>query len=143
MTITLPGGNAPLTELIRGIHIAMLTTIGPDGHLRSRPMATQEADPDGTLWFFVGRSSQIAHDIRHRQQVNVSYAEDGSRSFVSVAGMARLVDDQERCRALWREEFMTWFPLGVGDPDLSLLRIEPEDVERWSEGCHARVMIRH
>ena len=40
-----------LATMIRVIKVAMLTTLGPDGILRCRPMATQEAEFDGSLWF--------------------------------------------------------------------------------------------
>lgn len=132
-----------LTDLIKGIRIAMLTTTTPDGAMRSRPMATQEADLDGTLWFFAGRSSLVSDDLRHQPQVNVSYADLEGMRFVSVSGRARLVDDPGRAQSLWREEYRTWFPLGIGDPDLVLVRVEPEAAERWSEGVHVAVSLRH
>ena len=31
----------------------MLTTVDADGHLTARPMAQQEVEFDGDLWFFV------------------------------------------------------------------------------------------
>ena len=44
-------------DLIKGIKIAMLTTVNPtDGSLHSRPMATQEAEFDGDLWFFTAQA---------------------------------------------------------------------------------------
>ena len=41
-----------LAKMIEDIDFAMLTTVQPDGTLRSRPMSTQRAEFDGTLWFF-------------------------------------------------------------------------------------------
>lgn len=41
-------------ELIKGIETAMLTTVSEEG-LVSRPMKTQEAEFDGTLWFLTKR----------------------------------------------------------------------------------------
>jgi general stress protein 26 len=42
-----------LAELLEEIDIAMLTTVGPDGYLVSRPLSTQAASFDGEfLWFF-------------------------------------------------------------------------------------------
>ena len=139
---TTPTASEVLTDLIKGIRIAMLTTTAGDGSLRSRPMATQEADGDGTLWFFAGRSSQVFDDLRHQSQVNVSYADIEGMRFVSVSGRARLEEDPARVQSLWREEYRTWFPLGIGDPDLVLVRVDPDAAERWSEGSHAAVQLR-
>ena len=49
-----------LGELIKGIKIAMLTSEDADGVLRSRPMATQDVEFDGTLWFLSGGNTQKA-----------------------------------------------------------------------------------
>lgn len=47
-----------LAELIEGIDIAMLTTVGPEGWLVSRPLSTQQASFDGErLWFFTEADS--------------------------------------------------------------------------------------
>ena len=49
-----------LAELIKDARFAMLTTVAPDGSLRSRPMATQEVEFDGDLWFFAYDDSDKA-----------------------------------------------------------------------------------
>ena len=51
-----------VTELIKDQRLAMLTTTDPSGTLISRPMALQEVEFDGDLWFFASRSSRkVAH----------------------------------------------------------------------------------
>jgi general stress protein 26 len=41
-----------VAELIQDQRLAMLTTRDPFGTLMSRPMALQEVEFDGDLWFF-------------------------------------------------------------------------------------------
>ena len=48
--------QAKLWEIVRDIPVALLTT-DDHGTLRSRPMVAQQANFDGTLWFFTRRSS--------------------------------------------------------------------------------------
>ena len=43
--------TAKLAELLKKFRIAVLTTVDSDGTLISRPMAVQEAEFDGDLWF--------------------------------------------------------------------------------------------
>ncbi len=62
-----------LASMIRAIKVAMLTTVNPDGSLRSRPMATQEAPFDGTLWFFTRESSStvtVFVTLCHRSELH-------------------------------------------------------------------------
>ena len=118
-----------LAKLIRGIKFAMLTTAMPDGTLRSRPMATQETEFDGSLWFFTYLQSGKVDEIRHDQHVNVSYADPSGNRYVSVSGKAAVVRDRAKAQALWSELHRAWFPQGLDDPNLALLRVDVHDAE--------------
>ena len=122
---------AKLRELIKDIKIAMLTTVEADGSLRSRPMGTQQTEFDGDLWFFTGKSSGKVTEIQHNQQVNLSFAEPGDNRYVSVSGRAELVDDRSKEKELWNPFIKAWFPKGLDDPDLTLLKIKVEAAEYW------------
>ncbi len=122
---------AKLRDLIQGIHFAQLTTVEPNGHLRSRPMATQEVEFDGDLWFFTSRVAGKINEIQKNPQVNVSYAAPDKNRFVSVSGLAQQVDDRAKLEGLWRPGFKIWFPDGLNDPDITLLKIEVAEVEYW------------
>lgn len=120
-----------LGELIKDIRIAMLTTALPDGSLRSRPMATQHQEFDGTLWFFTHAESGKVHEIEDDQHVNLSYSEPSEQKYVSVSGKARLNRDRARIEELWITPLKAWFPKGMDDPDIALLQIEVENAEYW------------
>ncbi len=122
-----------LDGMIRNIPVAMLTTVNARGWLRSRPMVVQEAPFDGLLWFFTSGKAAKAADIRDRRQVNVSFASPESDRYVSVSGVATIVDDRELARRMWNESYRRWFPRGLDDPDLRLIRIEAEEAEYWDQ----------
>ena len=85
-----------LRELIEQIQFAMLTTVEDDGTLRSRPMATQQTEFDGDLWFFTNASAPKVDEVQQNQKVNVSYAEPKDQKYVSVSGTAELVRDRQK-----------------------------------------------
>jgi general stress protein 26 len=120
-----------LGKLIKGIKVAMLTTQDDDGTLRSRPMATQQAEFDGTLWFFTQASSHKVDEIDREHNVNLSYADAGDNRFVSISGRARLVRDKGKIDELWSPVLKAWFPKGKDDPDVALLRVDVEKAEYW------------
>ena len=120
-----------LGSLIRDIRVAMLTTVDEAGHLHSRPMATQATDFDGTLWFFTRSDSPKVGEIDREHRVNVSYADAHKQHYVSVSGAARLVRDPARNKALWNPLLKAWFPDGLDDPALALLRVDVERAEYW------------
>lgn len=120
-----------LGELIKDINITMLTTALADGSLRSRPMATQGGDFDGTLWLFTGIESGKVHEIEDDQHVNLSYSEPSEQKYISVSGKARIVRDRAKIEELWSPPLKAWFPDGKDDPNIALLQIEVDNAEYW------------
>jgi general stress protein 26 len=120
-----------VADLIRGIRVAMLTTVDGDGELHSRPMATQDVDFDGTLWFLAAADSEKAADLERDARVNVSYSDEDRSRYVSLFGSARLVKDRKRIRELWRPALKAWFPRGLRDPELTLLEVTVTGGEYW------------
>jgi len=130
-----------LAGLIKGIKVAMLTTQCDDGTLRSRPMVTQEADFDGTLWFFTRADTPKCDEVGHHQQVNVSYASPDDQRYVSVSGKGQLVRDRAKIKELWNPVLKAWFPQGLDDPQLALIRVDAEKAEYWDSASSTLVHL--
>ena len=130
-----------LGAMIKDIKMAMLTTVDADGSLRSRPMATQTTDFDGDLWFFTRAESAKVDEVRREQNVNVSYAAPDDHRYVSVSGTARLVRDRRQAEALWHPLLKAWFPQGLDDPDLALLKVAVEKAEYWDSPSSTMVHL--
>ena len=134
-------GIKKLADLINDIKFAMLTTVEADGSLHSRPMATQQVEFDGDLWFFTGASAHKVHDIEQNPQVNVAFANPDDQSYVSMSGRAHLVLNRQKAEELWNPFYRTWFPDGLDDPDLALLKINVESAEYWDSPSSAVVHL--
>lgn len=130
-----------LNELIKGIRIAMLTTHDQEGFLRSRPMVTQQAPFDGTVWFFTHASGETSAEIRNNQQVNVSYADHDKSIYVSLSGEGEIVRDTHKARTLWNTFVQAWFPNGPEDPDLALLKVTVQQAEYWDSPSNKMVTL--
>src|SRR5438067_9380888 len=120
-----------LGEMTKDIQVAMMTTLMPDGTLRSRPMATQKTPFDGELWFFTDADSAKVHEVEGDHHVNLSYADPDNQRYVSVTGRASVVNDREKARAIWNPVNKAWFPNGVDDPALRLLRVKVDQAQYW------------
>lgn len=130
-----------LGEMIKEIKFAMLTTAEPDGTLRSRPMATQTTEFDGTLWFFTAASAPKVEEIEQDHHVNLSYAAPDKNLYVSVSGKARMMRDRQKAQELWNPAYKAWFPKGLEDPDLALLKVNVEQAEYWDSSSSAVVHL--
>lgn len=122
-------GVRKVAELLSDERTAMFTTVAPDGTLTSRPMALQETEFDGDLWFFAQRGTHPVINVEANPNVNVTV---GSRStWVSLAGHAAVVTDDARKRELWNKGVEAWFPQGPEADDVVLLRVEGASAEYW------------
>jgi len=120
-----------LAELIKDIRVGMLTTVEADGCLRSRPMATQETEFDGTLWFLTDVETAKVYEIEREHHVNIAFAHPGEQKYVSVSGMATVSRDRAKVKELWTPMHKAWFPEGVDDPKIALLRVDVNKAEYW------------
>ena len=118
-----------LYKLIEGIEIAMMTTRRPDGHLVSRPMATQARSPGADLWFVTDTETHKLDELEQDPHVNISYLNHKSMEWVSVSGVARASQDRAKIKELWRPDWKAWFPDGTpDDPNIILIEVDAESV---------------
>ena len=119
-----------LKGFLEGIDFTMLTTIS-DGKLHSRPMSTQEMDENGDLWFFTQDDSRKIEEIKADNRINAAYSDPDGNTFVSVFGRAEMVKDRAKIEELWSPIYKAWFPEGLDDPHICLLKVHVEDAEYW------------
>jgi len=132
---------ARLNELIKGIEVAILTTIRPDGTLHSCPMAAHEADLAGALWFISGNNTEKVEAVKTSQRVNLSFADHSGQRYVSVSGFCELVRDHVKAKELWHPSYTSWFPGGLNDPNLILLKIDVQQAEYWEASAGRMVEL--
>ena len=120
-----------INEIIKDIKFAMLTTAEADGSLHSRPMTTQQVEFDGDLWFFTAADSPKVWEAKRDSQVNVCFADPEKHKFVSATGTAMLVQDRAKIEELWKPLYKTFFPKGLEDPELALLKVSVARAEYW------------
>jgi general stress protein 26 len=120
-----------VAEMVEDIKFAMLTTMEDGGMLRSRPMATMEMDADGHLWFFTALSSPKIDEVEQHCEVNLSYMRADKQEYVSISGSSEIVRDKDKMAQLWSPWIRPWFPEGLDDPNLVLLKVTISEAEYW------------
>ncbi len=117
-------------SMIKDIGFAMMTTEDGD-NLRARPMVAAQKDFDGNLYFFTRASSHKVDEVKGDQRVGITYADPSKQDYVSLSGHARLVQDKGVVTSHWQESLRTWFPKGIDDPDIAVLKVEVTSAEYW------------
>lgn len=120
---------AKLAGLIADVKVCMFTTRDTDGRMMSRPMAVQEVEFDGDLWFFTRKDGRKVDQLGREPRVNVAFS--SRSSWISVTGEAQVVHDVEKARQLWNAGISAWFPDGPEDPEIVLLKVRADGAEYW------------
>jgi general stress protein 26 len=129
-----------LRKLLKGFRVAMLTTLTPDGVLRSRPMATVPLQGDGDVWLLTKLRTPKVGEVEENRRVNLNYISSKDGRYVSLSGTASLVRDPQRVLGLWKKRHREWFPEGKSDPELAALRVQVERAEYW-DGADGKMVV--
>ncbi len=118
-------------DLLRRIDMTMMVTRAPSGPLDCRPMQVAECDVEqgGAIWFVTSVETRKVKEIHDDPRVLLVSQQDGL--YLAVWGNAEIVDDRKKATALWKDAYRAWFPNGLNDPDLRLVRVVPHSAEYW------------
>ncbi len=133
-------GKKKIGELIKDVRICMMTTLAEDGTIDSRPMATQETEFDGTVWFLTRHESGKVQEIEDDAHVTLVYSDPKDHNFVSAKGKARVSRDKAKIHELWNPMFKAWFPGGEDDPSIAVLQVEIDEASYW-EASSSRLVF--
>ena len=124
-----------IREMIKDVKYAMMTTVTSEGHLHSCPMTTSETSLGAKeIWFIGDKTSEVVANIKNSKQVNLSYVSQQDKDYVSINGVAELVEDKDKLDELWSPVYNAFYEHGKEDPDVQLIKIVPNGAEYWISG---------
>ncbi|MBV7535760.1 pyridoxamine 5'-phosphate oxidase family protein [Duganella sp. sic0402] len=116
---------------IKQVRFGMFTTMDHEQVLTSRPLTMQQIDSEGNMWFFTSDEAEFTQDLPGHPEVNVSFSSPDQHLYLSVTGQAYLVRDRAKARELWNPLARAWYPGGLDDPHLALIRVKIQTAEYW------------
>ena len=119
-----------VAELAAGIPIGMMTTVDQDGTLVARPMAQQEVEFDGDLWFFAERDSRKVFHLKRNPHLAVTLASNST--WLSLDGTGHVIHDVDKAKELWNASVEAWFPQGPEHPSIVLIKMEVATAQYWN-----------
>ncbi len=102
-------------------------------HPHARPLALQ-GDPSafgGTLWFFADHRSPKMQELSADPTVSLLFQNDDDSCYMQLDGSAAVVQDRSKIRELYSPALRAWFPDGLDDPNLTLIRFEARAGAYW------------
>lgn len=120
-----------IKELAKAADVCLFTTALTKLPLMTRPMSVSQVDDAGNLWFMSRKGSDKNEHIQEDDRVQLFFSNKNSYEFLSIYGKAVILEDKEKAEELWTPIAKTWFNEGVDDPELTLIRVHPEDAYYW------------
>jgi len=130
-------------ELLPSFTTTMLVTRAENEELHMRPMGLigDLSVFGGALWFFTDDRSRKTCEIRRNPSVSLVFQDDEHSRYMQLSGTATTVTDRVKMRELFTPIVRTWFPDGLEDPHLTLLRVDATGGIYWdSPGGVLRVL---
>jgi PPOX class probable F420-dependent enzyme len=114
-------------DIVAASRLCALVTTGADGTPNVRMMDAFAPDEDMVVFMGTNTLSRKVADLRRSPRVAVYYADPEAPGYVTIKGIARLVDDPDEIRKHWKDE---WSALYRKDrSNYVLIEIRPETVE--------------
>jgi general stress protein 26 len=117
-------------EIIEASRYATLVTLDESGSPRGRIIDPFPPEEDMTVWFGTNPRTRKVRDIRANGNVTLVYFDLASYSYVSIDGVAKMVDDQAERVRRWKEGWEQFYPDREHDFTVGLIR--PRRLEVFS-----------
>ena len=123
--------NEKIKELAEKTDVCLFTTSLSNLPLTTRPMSTRAVDEEGNIWFFSREGSNKNQEIEKDNRVQLFYSNNMGSGYLTIYGTASIIKDDTKAKQLWSAIAKTWFEGGYDDPELTLLKIIPQDGHYW------------
>lgn len=129
-----------LLSRIDDIGTCMFTTVDSSQRLVSRPMSVSHIDEQNRLWFFSPAESEKIDDVLGDGHVNLAFVAD--KTWISVTGIATVVDDAHKKQELKDLGAKAYFTKGAEDEEAMLLSVDPENAQYWEGPGKAVALVK-
>ncbi|HEX9063416.1 MAG TPA: pyridoxamine 5'-phosphate oxidase family protein [Clostridia bacterium] len=109
-------------RLVESCNIAMVGSNGDEGYPNIKAMIKVEAEGIKTVWFSTNTSSKRVSQFKNNKKASVYFADEVNFKGLMLLGDMEVLSDIESKKRLWSEGCEIYYPLGVEDPDYSVLR---------------------
>jgi general stress protein 26 len=113
--------------------IAMLGTNGDDGYPNIKAMIKVENEGLKRIWFSTNTSSKRVAQLLRDPKACVYFVDLEQWKGLMLVGTVEVLQDAESKERVWTDGDEKYYPLGVTDPDYSVLRFTAE----WGNFYHA------
>lgn len=114
-------------EIMSAARYSALITLDSAGRPQSRTVDPFPPDENMVIWLGTNPRSRKVAAIRRNPRVTLYYFDREAQAYVTVSGIARLVNDPKEKAKRWKDEWKDFYPDRA--KDYMLIRVTPENLE--------------
>ena len=107
------------------------TAVSTGGSGATRPMAVQDVDDAGTLWFLSASDSRKNRELAGAPAARLFFQSSEHSGFLTLTGSATVTRDRKKIKDLWKPVLKVWFTEGEDDPRITVIRVRPSGGYYW------------
>lgn len=108
-------------ELMKSAKIALVGSIDDMGFPNIKAMMNLESEGLRKIWFSTNTSSRRISFLKENPKTCVYYVDSDKFMGLMLVGTIEVTQDNEIRRKLWADGCEVYYPLGIEDPDYSVL----------------------
>lgn len=108
-------------ELIKNSRIALVGSIDNEDFPNIKAMMNLKSEGLGRIWFSTNTSSRRVSYLQNNIRACVYYVDAEKFMGLMLVGTIQVSQDDELRKELWAEGCEAYYPLGITDPDYSIL----------------------
>jgi general stress protein 26 len=109
--------------MMLGLHAA------DEGH--TRPMTAMLDESCRSMWFFTVKDNAMVHQLDQGHRAVATFTAKDHDLFATIHGTLLVESDPRMIDRLWNSHVAAWYEGGRNDPNIALLRLDPEQAEIW------------
>jgi general stress protein 26 len=118
---------AAALEVISAARYCALITLDSSGRAQARTLDPFSPDEDMVVWLGTNPRTRKVADIRRNPRVTLYYFDREGQAYVTIWGLARLVNDEKEKAKRWKDEWKDFYPNRA--KDYLLIAVTPEKLE--------------
>lgn len=119
-------------KLVKNCNIVMVGSNGSNGYPNIKAMFKVEAEGLKTMWLSTNTSSKRVTQFKENPKACLYFVDQSGFKGLMLVGDMEVLTDIESRKRLWSEGCEVYYPLGVEDPDYSVLRF----TAKWGNYYH-------
>lgn len=114
-------------EIMKTARFCALVTLDQTGQPHVRTMDPFTPEENMVVWFGTNATTRKVKEIRNDPRVTLYYADPGGSGYVTITGIAHIVDDKQEKLKWWKEEWNEYY--GDKKNNYILIKVIPERLD--------------